>query len=323
MIRKFVSEVYFIFYMYVMKLVVDASQRFAKMRAHTATHLLHATLTTYFPLTKQEWSLVDEDYLRFDFSADRLLTWEELREIEDRINMIIYQAYPVDIQEMSFDEAKQLWAKAFFEEKYTDRVRVVRVYDHNQNPISLELCWWTHVSTTKDIWCFSILAQETVASWIKRIVAVTGPKVVERVHELQSLLDMTINKLGIKTYTQLEDKLEKLLKDYESTTSLLTSLETKLITQALQQPSLHSHPDFDQVIHISSDIAFKHILPIAKQVFTDQTVLIYNDDGNFLLLTRSWVSAKQLIQKLWLSWWGNDMMVQGRDLDIQKKLFSL
>jgi alanyl-tRNA synthetase len=40
-----------------------------------------------------------------------------------------------------------------------------------------------------------IVSQEAVASGVKRITAYTGPKVYERVQELQSILDITVNKL--------------------------------------------------------------------------------------------------------------------------------
>jgi Ser-tRNA(Ala) deacylase AlaX len=36
-----------------MELKIDLPQRYAKMRAHTATHLLHAQLAKIFPNTKQ------------------------------------------------------------------------------------------------------------------------------------------------------------------------------------------------------------------------------------------------------------------------------
>jgi alanyl-tRNA synthetase len=88
-----------------MKLIVEQCQRYAKMRAHTATHLLHTELAKVFKTTKQAGSLVDEDYLRFDFNADRLLTTEEIHNIEKNINQIIYDAYTVEVNEMSLDEA--------------------------------------------------------------------------------------------------------------------------------------------------------------------------------------------------------------------------
>ena len=69
-----------------MQLTVNPAQRYAKMRAHTATHLLHAILTHIFPDTKQAGSLVDNDLLRFDFYADRLLNEQELAQLEKVIN---------------------------------------------------------------------------------------------------------------------------------------------------------------------------------------------------------------------------------------------
>lgn len=91
-----------------MKVIVDHDQRFAKMRAHTATHLLHAELAKIFPTTKQAGSMVDSDIVRFDFNADRLLTPHEITTIEKHINQTIYDALPVMTTETSMDEASKL-----------------------------------------------------------------------------------------------------------------------------------------------------------------------------------------------------------------------
>ena len=110
-----------------MQLKVNPSQRYAKMRAHTATHLLHAELGKIFPDTKQAGSLVDSDLLRFDFYAERLLHSDELLRIEQHINQMIAYACEVKIEEMTLEKASQLGAKMFFEEKYGDIVRIVQV----------------------------------------------------------------------------------------------------------------------------------------------------------------------------------------------------
>jgi len=140
-----------------MKVIVDECQRYAKMRAHTATHLLHAQLAKIFPTTKQAGSMVDDDVLRFDFQTERLLTQQEIACIEKRMNQLIYLAADVIVEEMSLKDATVLGAKAFFEDKYGDVVRVVRVvnkellpeffHDDNQKYfssfgkfLSLELC---------------------------------------------------------------------------------------------------------------------------------------------------------------------------------------
>ena len=91
-----------------MKLIVDRPSRYAKMRAHTATHLLHAELVKIFPNTKQAGSAVDDDLLRFDFLADRALTPTEIIQIEKNINQTIRSAYTMDIQEVPYKDAIKL-----------------------------------------------------------------------------------------------------------------------------------------------------------------------------------------------------------------------
>lgn len=296
-----------------MKLIVEQCQRYAKMRAHTATHLLHTELAKIFKDTKQAGSLVDEDYLRFDFNADRLLSPEEIHDIEKNINQMIYDAYTVEVKETSYDEAIKLWAKAFFEDKYGDIVRVVRVFTHTNQIVSIELCGGTHVTNTKDIGCFAITGQEAVASWVKRITALVWPKVSLRIHELQGVLDTTVAKLWIKTYTQLADKLDKTLKEYDDMKSNLESLESNMIKQILTWSDFSSWKNLDKIFLIPLALNFKNVAFQAKWIFDNQNVLLYTPEGWFILLAKKWFSAKELATNLDIKWWGTDGMVQGRD----------
>lgn len=301
-----------------MKLIVEQCQRYAKMRAHTATHLLHTELAKIFTTTKQAGSLVDEDYLRFDFNADRLLSSEEIHEIEKNINQMIYGAYVVEVKETSYDEAIKMWAKAFFEDKYGDTVRVVRVFNHSNEIVSIELCGWTHVTNTKDLGCFAIIGQEAVASGVKRITAVVWPKVAMRLHEVQDILDTTVEKLWIKTHTQLADKLDKTLKEYDDMKANLEVLETNMIKQILTWSDFSSWKDLDKIFLVPLALNFKNVAFQAKWIFDNQNVLIYTSEWGFLLLTKKWISAKDLATKLGIKWWGTDTMLQGRDEKILK-----
>ncbi len=320
-----------------MKLIVEQCQRYAKMRAHTATHLLHTELAKIFKTTKQAGSLVDEDYLRFDFNADRLLSSEEIYDIEKNINQMIYDAYNVEVKETSYDEAIKMWAKAFFEDKYWSTVRVVVVRSHkvdqlggswklkvenwklNSENISIELCGWTHVANTKDIGCFAITGQEAVASGIKRITAVTWPKVAMRINEVQWILDSTVEKLWIKTITQLDDKLDKVMKEYDEMKANLESLETNTIKDILQSKNFSSDKRFEKIFNISSELNFKNVTFQAKGLFPDSTILLYTTEWNFLILAKKGASAKKIAEELGIKWWGTDGMVQGRD----EKILSL
>lgn len=308
-----------------MKLIVDQSQRFAKMRAHTATHLLHAELGKIFPNTKQAWSLVDDDLLRFDFQADKMLTVDELQNIEKNINDTIYQSLEVSCQEMPIDQAQKLWAKAFFDEKYWDEVRVVYVQSQlskDSKYLSIELCWGTHVQNTKDIWAFVIINQEAVASGIKRISAYTGPKVLERLQETKSILFHVAQKLWVKAENQILDKLEKELKEKEEMLSRFESINTKTIIDSLQNWDYPSNDDFDSIINVSShsilkNLDFKDIVFQAKWLFQNKTLVVFNQEGWFALIsTKEGASAKVIAQKLWLRWWWNDNIVQGKDTQV-------
>ena len=291
-----------------MKLIVDVAQRYAKMRAHTAAHLLHAQLGAVFSETKQAGSFVDEDYLRLDFAADRALTGEELLEIQKKVNHLIYAALPVENFETSYDEAIKLWAKAFFEDKYGDMVRVVKV---DQN-VSTELCWWTHVTNTKDIGCFVILAQESVASGIKRIVALTWPKVFEYVQEKDQILDDLAEKFSVGQ-KQVVDKAEKLIKEHESLQNSFGQLQNKLVADMLRGlPNKTNNSELNIVLEIPSDVDFKIALGQVRKIFENQNFLIYTKEWNFALFMQEW-SAKTLVQSLGLKWWWNDQLVQGRD----------
>ena len=296
-----------------MKLSIDMDQRYAKMRAHTATHLLHAELGKIFPDTKQAGSLVDEDLLRFDFYANNLLTAQQIREIENNINQTIYNAYPVDLIETTFDEWVKLWAKAFFEEKYWDEVRVIRVHNWDEN-ISVELCWGTHVSNTRDIWAFAIISQEAVASGIKRITAYTWPKVIEKLHSYEEILDWSTSVLDVKSYAQINEKLQKYVKENSDLQQRVESLETSSLRSLLQSASGSSNEDFSKIVELSSEANFKALQWIIKSVFpTEKSVLVFSAEGNYLISTDWSVSAKELVKKYWLRWWGSDLMSQWKD----------
>ena len=281
-----------------MKLAIDMDQRYAKMRAHTATHLLHAELAKIFPNTKQAGSLVDSDLLRFDFYANNLLTPEQIRQIENNINQAIFNAFPVDLIETSFEEWVKLWAKAFFEEKYWDEVRVIRVHDGDKN-ISVELCGWTHVSNTRDIWAFTIVSQEAVASWIKRITAYTWPKVIEKLHNYEEILDWASRTLDVKSYAQINEKISKFAKENSELQQRVESLETASIRDNLKSAESCSNSDFSKIIELPVGTNFKALSWIVKEVFpSDRSILLYTDEWNYVVITDGAVSAKELAKNI-------------------------
>jgi len=304
-----------------MKFEINLPQRLAKMRAHTATHLLHSEISKFISNTQQAGSYVDQDYLRFDFQTDRSLTDSELNIIEKNINQIIYLALTVSCSEMWLKEAQGLWAKAFFEDKYGDVVRVVSVLDWEKT-ISIELCWWTHVSNTKDIGIFKIVSQEAVASGIKRIVAYTGTKVFsEYIQEQEGLINSRTQKVNVPV-RQFWDKLDKILSDFKEINNKYESLENNLVYAEIKQLFEKSHTTwaFEKVLKIPTDsflldVNFKTIIFVAKK-FVTTNLLIYTPNWSFAILWAFHNSAKHIAQSIWLKWWWNDELFQGKDTKV-------
>jgi alanyl-tRNA synthetase len=155
---------------------VDSRTRHDTVRNHTATHLLHAALRNVLGThVVQRGSLVAPDRLRFDFAHTRPMTAEEIRRVEDEVNLGILDDHDVVIQHMPQKEATARGAMALFGEKYGDIVRVVMIPG-----VSMELCGGTHARHTGEIGLFRIVSETGVAAGVRRIEAVTGSESYRR-----------------------------------------------------------------------------------------------------------------------------------------------
>ena len=149
---------------------VDADRRRAIMRAHSATHLLHAALRKVLgDHVHQAGSLVEPDRLRFDFTHFSAMTGEELLDVARLVNHEILAGDEVGTEVMGLEAARAKGAQALFGEKYGESVRVV-----SMGGFSSELCGGTHVDNTAKVGPFRIESEFSVASGVRRIEAVTG-----------------------------------------------------------------------------------------------------------------------------------------------------
>jgi alanyl-tRNA synthetase len=170
-------------------------RRISIMRNHTATHLLNLALREVLGQgVEQKGSLVDEGKTRFDFSHDKPVSPEELREIERRVNRQIIMDQVVTATVMPLAKAKEIpGVRAVFGEKYPDPVRVVMIGAETPEKAnfdnSVEFCGGTHLPRTGQIGYFKILSQEGVAKGIRRITAVTGKPAYEDVQTRSAIVD--------------------------------------------------------------------------------------------------------------------------------------
>ena len=163
---------------------VNTDLRTSTSKNHSATHLMHLALRSILGThVEQKGSLVNPNYLRFDFSHFSKVTDEEIQKVEASVNaQIEAQLQLVEHRNIPIQEALDKGAMALFGEKYGDNVRMIEFGD------SKELCGGIHVKNTADIWHFKIVSEGAVAAGIRRIEAITGDAVKEFFNQQESAL---------------------------------------------------------------------------------------------------------------------------------------
>ena len=202
---------------------VDGELRARAAYNHSATHLMHAALRQVLGRhVQQKGSLVDPWKTRFDFSHDKALSAEEIREIEKLVNDEVRSNHAVEAQLMKYDEAIKHGAMALFGEKYGDEVRVI-----GMGEFSTELCGGTHVKRTGDIGFFKIVAQSAVAAGIRRVEAVTGPGALDYVQQQTTALEGVAEMLKASP-TEIGARLNQVMDNVRGLEKELARLKSKL-----------------------------------------------------------------------------------------------
>jgi alanyl-tRNA synthetase len=208
---------------------VVSNARSETAKHHSATHLLHAVLREVLGNTvTQAGSDVDDKRLRFDFTAPKAMTAEQIAEVEAKVNALIARNISGKTEIMGIEEAKNSGAMALFGEKYGDKVRVVSFGD-----ASVELCGGTHTCSTGEIGSFYIVKESGVSAGVRRIEAVVGLAAIEyaksfraTVNELEGELKNKDLKAGVaRLRAEIKELKEKLAKAQSSGKKELEALD--------------------------------------------------------------------------------------------------
>ncbi|CAN5656364.1 alanine--tRNA ligase [soil metagenome] len=174
---------------------IDSERRKDIERNHSATHLMNAALKIVLgDHVKQAGSLVNEEYLRFDFPNFAKLTDEEIKKIEDIVNEKVSASIEVKTMvDVPIEEANNIpGVRKQFGEKYGDKVRVV-IMDPE---FSIEFCGGTHVSNTGDIGFFKIIKEESISAGVRRIFAKTGAGTEALINDRAKEIEKIVSEFG-------------------------------------------------------------------------------------------------------------------------------
>jgi len=206
---------------------VGVPERWATMRNHTATHLLHAALRKVLgPHVKQAGSVVEPPRLRFDFTHYAALDPAEIVEVERLVNQQILRNTQVTTDVMAIDKAISTGAMALFGEKYGDHVRVVSIPD-----FSKELCGGTHVTRTGDIGIFKIVSESSISAGVRRIEAITGEGAMTQFQESSEALHRIAGILRVAE-PELIDHVDRLIAEKRNYERQIDHLKTRLAQSA-------------------------------------------------------------------------------------------
>jgi len=265
------------------KAVVDSRKRRRTAANHSATHLLHHALRKVLgDHVEQKGSLVNEDYLRFDFSHFKKLEDSEIEAVEREVNRMIRENLSQELyKDIPLAEAKELGAMSLFGEKYGDLVRVVKFGD------SIELCGGTHVKATGEIGFFVIRHETSIASGIRRIEALTGEAAEDYYHNY----DKTVKALkgilknqkdlvkGVQNLVEQNKELQKALD--AAGNKIVAGIKDNLLSKAEEINGVNL---ITQKVELSADNARNLVFGLAKALDNAMIVIATVNNNKPMLM---------------------------------------
>ncbi|MBL6784782.1 MAG: alanine--tRNA ligase [Rickettsiales bacterium] len=262
----------------IVSLNINSNRRKQIKANHSATHLLHFALKQIIGAhVAQKGSFVSDDLLRFDFAHNKSLSADQIINVENFVNNIIWQNVKTTTEIMPIDQAKAKGAVAMFGEKYDDVVRVVSFPENSDNSKnSIELCGGTHVNYSGDIGLFKITSEGSVASGIRRIEAVTQAPAFSKVRDAYNDLQSISQKFQIDK-DKIAEKIDALMKDKKQ---LIKSISKYKISEFKQKAlkNLSKINGLECVVFRTNDLDVPDCRDLVSQILKSdaEIVVLFN-----------------------------------------------
>lgn len=209
---------------------------------------------------EQAGSNVTDQELRFDFTHFSAMTSDEIKEVEAIVNSKIEEQIDVVTDVMDIEEAKKSGAMALFGEKYGDKVRVVKMGD-----FSKELCGGTHVGNTGTIGMFKIISEGSVASGVRRIVAITGKKVLAHYAEIEAVYHEAAAAAKCEP-EKLPQKIDDLMKEIKELQGEIAKMKSASAKDALGEISAEDVNGYKLVTQKLSGVGMDQLRELGDQI---------------------------------------------------------
>ena len=282
----------------VTKLMIDLNKREKIDCNHSATHLLHSALRVVLgDKVFQKGSLVNDEKLRFDYSHGVKLTKSEIEEIENIVNLEIEKATSTETKLMSYQDAIDSGALAFFGDKYGDEVRVVSL----GGEFSVELCGGTHVKNTSEIEGFIISNETSVSSGVRRLEAMTGSNLIKKSKEAISTVKEITEILNVPQ-EELAEKIAAIVKENKKLKSGMKA-EKSLAAEELKSSEFKIEKHNGQIKlyeNASLEMLRRYADKALKEAEFSFSVFISKDEDklSYIVTADKNLSAKSIISKV-------------------------
>jgi len=131
---------------------------------HTAEHLLNGTMVKMIGCKRSRNAHIERKKSKCDYPLAQPLTPEQLQEIENTINNIIEQDFPVSFEFIPASEAAKIYDLERLPEDASEMLRIVHIGDYDACP-----CVGAHVERTSQIGHFRI-SSSRYQDGVQRIV---------------------------------------------------------------------------------------------------------------------------------------------------------
>lgn len=133
--------------------VLNAHNKTEFEPAHTAEHILNATMVKMFGCPRSRNAHVERKKSKCDYLLDAEPTASQVAEIESKINEVISRNLDVTVEFLSREQATSIVDLSKLPEDASETLRIVRIGDYDACA-----CIGAHVSNTREVGVFKVIS---------------------------------------------------------------------------------------------------------------------------------------------------------------------